>query len=267
MGLKMPAGSYFKKLSHFYRTIEEGTEDPERTIEPYPETPRNDGFLNRLLRIKEEFSLNAYEFESIKIAFSAMLSKREIGLFDVLKILHYLYNKQEFFFLRFFQPEAKLIIKNVLQYDNREIAYHNYPYVYLSEIALFWIIYGYEEFFEKKAKTTPIRRKRKTQITPQKIYSSLKEHVIGQDDVLKRISLECANHHLRISSPESCGLKKNNILFIGPTGSGKTFIMQNLGKLLDIPVLIVDASELTDTGYVGRGVQDILRDLLSKASR
>ena len=100
--------------------------------------------------------------------------------------------------------------------------------------------------------------------TPRQIYENLNKHVVGQDIAKKKISIEIYNHYKKINNPE-CELDKTNILLYGPTGTGKTEIARSVAKFIDVPFAIVDATSLTEAGYVGDDVENILLRLLQAA--
>jgi ATP-dependent Clp protease ATP-binding subunit ClpX len=105
-------------------------------------------------------------------------------------------------------------------------------------------------------------------MTPKQIKSHLDEYVIGQDDVKKALSIAVYNHYKRVMMRdrfEDVELQKSNILLIGPTGSGKTYLAQTLAKILDVPFAIADATTLTEAGYVGEDVENILLRLIQAA--
>jgi len=107
-------------------------------------------------------------------------------------------------------------------------------------------------------------------ITPEKLKSRLDEYIIGQDRAKRALSVAVYNHYKRISSlheidPE-VELEKNNILLVGPTGTGKTLLAQTLAKFLNVPFTIADATTLTEAGYVGEDVENILVRLLQAAN-
>jgi ATP-dependent Clp protease ATP-binding subunit ClpX len=109
---------------------------------------------------------------------------------------------------------------------------------------------------------------------PREIKKYLDEHVIGQNEAKKVLSVAVYNHYKRLSylqslgndsSDESVELQKSNILLIGPTGCGKTLLAQTLAKILDVPFAVADATTLTEAGYVGEDVENILLRLLQVA--
>lgn len=103
-------------------------------------------------------------------------------------------------------------------------------------------------------------------IRPKDIKEHLDKFVIGQDRAKIALSVAVYNHYKRITAPEtSVDLQKSNILLIGPTGVGKTFLAQSLAKLLDVPFAIADATTLTEAGYVGEDVENILLRLIQAA--
>jgi ATP-dependent Clp protease ATP-binding subunit ClpX len=103
---------------------------------------------------------------------------------------------------------------------------------------------------------------------PSRIKKALDEYVISQEEAKKILAVAVYNHYKRIRAKKSLKgveLEKSNILLIGPTGSGKTFLAQTLAKILDVPFAIADATSITEAGYVGENVEDILLRLLENA--
>jgi ATP-dependent Clp protease ATP-binding subunit ClpX len=123
-----------------------------------------------------------------------------------------------------------------------------------------------EEFFEGKEKESPEKPKRDEQAIPKphEIKAYLDEYIIGQDDAKKVLSVAVYNHYKRLRHNKNADLKNNieiqksNILLVGPTGSGKTLLAQTLAKMLDVPFAVADATTLTEAGYVGDDVENIL---------
>lgn len=102
---------------------------------------------------------------------------------------------------------------------------------------------------------------------PREIKQILDEYVIGQEEAKKILSVAVYNHYKRIAHQDTndVELQKSNILMIGPTGSGKTFLVQNLARILNVPFAISDATTLTEAGYVGEDVENILLKLIQAA--
>ena len=103
-------------------------------------------------------------------------------------------------------------------------------------------------------------------LSPLEIYQKLDDYVIGQDKAKKILSVAVYNHYKRLknSKTEDVELQKSNVLLLGPTGSGKTLLAQTLAKILNVPFTIADATTLTEAGYVGEDVENIIQKLLQK---
>ena len=102
---------------------------------------------------------------------------------------------------------------------------------------------------------------------PEEIHAILDDYVIGQDDAKKALSVAVYNHYKRVTASRNLDveLQKSNILMLGPTGSGKTLLAQTLARLLNVPFAIADATTLTEAGYVGEDVENILLKLIQAA--
>ena len=104
--------------------------------------------------------------------------------------------------------------------------------------------------------------------TPKELYKLLNDYVIGQDDAKKILSVAVHNHYKRIDNVglnNDVELSKSNVLLVGPTGSGKTLIAETLARIIDVPFTMADATTLTEAGYVGEDVENIILKLLQAA--
>ncbi len=105
-------------------------------------------------------------------------------------------------------------------------------------------------------------------LKPKEIKSFLDEYVIGQEEAKKVLSVAVYNHYKRVTAPKNLDeveLQKSNIIMVGPTGSGKTYLAQTLAKIINVPFAIADATTLTEAGYVGEDVENILLKLIQAA--
>lgn len=110
------------------------------------------------------------------------------------------------------------------------------------------------------------KKEETSRTTPMEIKSYLDKFVIGQDYAKKVLSVAVYNHYKRIRSPKKTGIQKSNILLLGPTGSGKTLLARTLATFLDVPFSIADATTLTEAGYVGEDVENVLLSLIQAAN-
>ena len=130
-----------------------------------------------------------------------------------------------------------------------------------------------EEFFENKEKEgadSENSAEEKPIPKPHEIKAYLDEYIVGQDDAKKVLSVAVYNHYKRLkhnkdNDKDSVEIQKSNILLVGPTGSGKTLLAQTLAKMLDVPFAVADATTLTEAGYVGDDVENILLRLYQNA--
>lgn len=126
------------------------------------------------------------------------------------------------------------------------------------------------EIIEEEFEEEPVRPKADFEINlqkPKKLKEFLDDYVIGQDEAKKVLSVAVYNHYKRIMSEQEndVELQKSNILMLGPTGSGKTLLAQTLARVLNVPFAIADATTLTEAGYVGEDVENILLKLIQAA--
>jgi len=131
-------------------------------------------------------------------------------------------------------------------------------------LSAYKILFGDEEFSES------LSTENKMNFTPKELKKVLDDYVVGQSQAKKVFAVGIYNHYKRIFKKDlikedKTEIQKSNILFIGPTGSGKTLMAQTMAKYLDVPIAIADATSLTEAGYVGEDVENILTKLLQEA--
>ena len=119
---------------------------------------------------------------------------------------------------------------------------------------------------KKKEKTQPVLDLKKIP-APHKIKATLDEYVIGQEYAKKVMSVAVYNHYKRVATDtmDEIDIEKSNMLMIGPTGCGKTYLVKTLAKLLDVPLAIADATSLTEAGYIGDDIESVVSKLLAAA--
>ena len=148
--------------------------------------------------------------------------------------------------------------------DNRLLAGED---IYICENC---VVSAYKIFFGDEGEESSEAELDMELFTPKELKKVLDEYVIGQDEAKKVFAVSVYNHYKRIFKQhtivgDDTEIQKSNVLFIGPTGSGKTLMAQTLAKFLDVPIAIADATSLTEAGYVGEDVENILTRLLQVA--
>lgn len=123
------------------------------------------------------------------------------------------------------------------------------------------------EIIDDENKTSPESKQSLGDVlTPKQIFDLLGEHVIGQEDAKKALSVAVYNHYKRLRNISVGGeveISKSNVLLLGPTGSGKTLLAETLARIMDVPLAIADATTLTEAGYVGEDVENVVKKLLN----
>jgi ATP-dependent Clp protease ATP-binding subunit ClpX len=127
---------------------------------------------------------------------------------------------------------------------------------------------AYKILFGEEEDSVATETQPQTLLIPKEIHKMLNDYVIGQEQAKKTLSVAVYNHYKRIFkylNDNDTSIEKSNILLIGPTGSGKTLLAQTIARFLDVPIAISDATNLTEAGYVGEDVENILTKLLQAA--
>lgn len=162
-------------------------------------------------------------------------------------------------------------LMNMLNNMNKDGKYPNISFVNLADLQGNDGIPNKQKIKKKKEKekekeADPVFNIRDIP-APHKIKASLDEYVIGQEQAKKIISVAVYNHYKRVvtNTMDDIEIEKSNILMIGPTGSGKTYLVKTLARLLDVPLAIADATSLTEAGYIGDDIESVVSKLLAAA--
>lgn len=128
----------------------------------------------------------------------------------------------------------------------------------------------HQEYAQERAAASPLKALMERVPTPHEIFEELSDYVMGQEDAKKALAVAVYNHYRRVTlgidpDDEQVELAKSNILILGPTGTGKTLLAQTLARFLQVPFAIADATALTEAGYVGEDVENILLKLITAA--
>ena len=159
-------------------------------------------------------------------------------------------------------------LMNMLNNMNKDGKYPNISFVNLSDLQGTGGIPNKQKIKKKaKEKEQEPVFDIKSIPAPHKIKASLDEYVIGQEKAKKIISVAVYNHYKRVATNtmDDIEIEKSNILMIGPTGSGKTYLVKTLARLLDVPLAIADATSLTEAGYIGDDIESVVSKLLAAA--
>lgn len=122
----------------------------------------------------------------------------------------------------------------------------------------------YQSLMAHEKKIKPVRRAGK-RMTPKEMKAELDKYIIGQDDAKVALSIAVYNHYKRLDIKSDVKLAKSNVLLLGPTGCGKTLLAQTVAELLDVPFAIADCTTLTEAGYVGDDVENVILKLIQAA--
>lgn len=152
--------------------------------------------------------------------------------------------------------------------DNGKSKIPNLSFINLGDLGAFGHEIPRNQKLKKKKKNTEKKIfNRKDVPAPHKLKAMLDEYVVGQDKAKKAVSVAIYNHYKRIGADSSDGIEieKSNMLLLGPTGSGKTYLVKTIAKLLDVPLAIADATSLTEAGYIGDDIESVVSKLLAAA--
>ena len=145
-------------------------------------------------------------------------------------------------------------------------SFPNISFINLTDLQMDGGISGKQKLKKRKKKDRPVLDIKNIP-PPHKIKAQLDEYVIGQEKAKKVISVAVYNHYKRVATGtmDEIEIEKSNMLMIGPTGSGKTYLVKTLARLLDVPLAITDATSLTEAGYIGDDIESVVSKLLAAA--
>ena len=212
--------------------------------------------------IRKKHKLDENELLILLIVTKGKITSRNIysldSVKDVIKILACGDYNKTVEYLKYFQPDSKLAKKEILSGG------HGYREELFLNRKIADSLFGIKD----KNRTGQKKKSRRLkEMAPKEAYEKLSEYIIGQDDAKKKLAVAISHHILRLKlkkrSKEPIG--KSNILMLGPSGVGKTHFCRTIARMLDVPVAIVDASAYTETGYVGKDVEEMLGQLIDEA--
>ena len=156
--------------------------------------------------------------------------------------------------------------QNNLEQMSKQNGFPSISFVNLADLKGDGGIPNKQKLKKKKSKEEPVLNIRDIP-APHKIKASLDEYVVGQDHAKKVISVAVYNHYKRVATGtmDNIEIEKSNMLMIGPTGCGKTYLVKTLARLLDVPLAIADATSLTEAGYIGDDIESVVSKLLAAA--
>ncbi len=156
--------------------------------------------------------------------------------------------------------------QNNLEQMSKQNGFPNISFVNIADLQGDGGIPNKQKLKKKKSKEEPVLNIRDIP-APHKIKASLDEYVVGQDHAKKVISVAVYNHYKRVATGtmDNIEIEKSNMLMIGPTGCGKTYLVKTLARLLDVPLAIADATSLTEAGYIGDDIESVVSKLLAAA--
>ena len=155
---------------------------------------------------------------------------------------------------------------NMADFNNGK-GFPNISFVNLADLQGDGGIPNKQKLKRKKSKTSAPAIDIKNIMPPHKIKAKLDEYVVGQEHAKKVMSVAVYNHYKRVATGtmDEIEIEKSNMLMIGPTGCGKTYLVKTLARLLDVPLAITDATSLTEAGYIGDDIESVVSKLLAAA--